>query len=62
MSFDLRHIFNIEVAAIATIVLSVALIFCVLGLSTYFLVSPRAGRFNKHLTFLRETYRLARAD
>ena len=26
MSFDLRHIFNIEVAAIATIVLSVALI------------------------------------
>jgi hypothetical protein len=30
MSFHLRHIFNIEVAAIATIVLSVALIIYVL--------------------------------
>ena len=30
MSFDLRHIFNIEVAAIATIVLCVALIIYVL--------------------------------
>ena len=62
MPFNPKRAFKIEVVGIATVVLSVALIFCVLGLSTYFLVSPRAGRFNKHLTFLRETYTIASAD